>query len=77
MSEIDTAEALDAAIRAHWADKHEGQLVIGWAVVAATTTEDDLSTNYDTDAPDWQPAHHTLGLLRIGQQLVLDTGSEP
>ena len=73
----DTAEALDAAVRAHWAEKHEGQLVIGWAIVAATTTEVDESTNYDTDAPDWQPAHHTLGLFSIAKHLVLDAGEEP
>lgn len=72
----DTAEALDAAIRAHFAEKHEGQLVIGWAVVAATTTEDDESHAYDTDAPDWQPAHHTLGLFRLGMNLVLSAGGE-
>lgn len=71
-----TAAALDDAVRAHFADKHPGQLVIGWAVVAATTNDDDGFTSYDTDAPDWQPAHHTLGLLRLGMDLVLNGGDQ-
>lgn len=73
---MSTAEALDAAIRAHWAEKHEGQLVIGWALAVATTTDDDQANDYDTEAPDWQPAHHTLGLLRLGQHLILNQSEE-
>lgn len=73
---MSTADNLDAAIRAHFAEQHPGQLVIGWAVAVATTTEDDQATNYDTAAPDWQPAHHTLGLLRLGQHLILDQAED-
>lgn len=72
----DTLSDLDNAVAAHFAEKHPGQLVIGWTVVAATTVEGEDANAYDTDAPDWQPAHHTLGLLRIGQELVLSGGDE-
>lgn len=71
-----TATDLDNAIRAHFADKHPGQLVVGWAIVAASTNEADDGNDYDTEAPDWQPAHHTLGLFRIGMDLVLSGGRE-
>lgn len=64
---------LDTAVRNHFAEKSPGQLVVGWAIVAATTTEDDTLNQYDSDAPDWQPAHHTLGLFRIGMDLVLNS----
>ncbi len=74
MSET-TSAALDDAIASHFAEKHPGQLVIGWALVAATTIEGDNGHSYETDAPDWQPAHHTIGLLRIGQELVM-TGDD-
>lgn len=69
-----TAAALDDAIRAHFADKHPGQLVVGWALVAATTNENDAYTSYDTDCPEWQPAHHTVGLYRLGIDLMLNGG---
>lgn len=71
-----TLEQIDAAIREHIADEHPGQLVIGWAIVAATTTDDDGANQYDTIAPDCQPAHHTIGLYRLGQVLVVEGGGD-
>ena len=71
-----TTETIDEAVRALWGHTHPGQLVTGWAVVVATTTEDDQATDYATEAPDWQPAHHTLGLLRLGQHLILNQSEE-
>ena len=73
---MSTLDTLDAALRAHMAEEHPGQLVIGWALVASTTDEDDDVNQYDTVTPAGQPAHHTVGLYRIGIENVLTTGRE-
>ena len=73
---MSTLDQIDAAIREHMAQEHEGQLVIGWAIVAATTDEDDDANRYETVAPEGQPAHHTVGLYRLGQSLVEGTWGE-
>lgn len=67
---MSTLEDLDAAVRAHSAQERPGQLVVGWALVVATTEDDDEYSRYDTVTPASQPAHHTLGLLSLGEQFV-------
>lgn len=71
-----TLDTLDAAVREHMATEHPGQLVIGWALVAATTDEDDDVNQYDNITPTGQPAHHTVGLLRVGIDNVFSTRQE-
>ncbi|QCB93311.1 hypothetical protein, partial [Cellulomonas shaoxiangyii] len=73
---MSTTDDLDAAVRQHMAAEHPGQLVIGWALVAATTDEDDEVNGYDNVTPVGQPAHHTVGLLRVGIDNVLNGRQE-
>lgn len=60
-----TTADLDAVIREHLAAAHGG-LVTGWVLVAAVSVEGDAETEYVTEAPPWQPYHHTAGLLSVG-----------
>lgn len=66
-----TAQAIDAAVRAHIADEADGQLAVGWALVVARTNVRDDGHDYVVEAPEWQPAHHTIGLLRLGTDMAL------
>ena len=67
----ETKAALEAAVTAHIADVTEGDLVTDWAMVAATTTLDNIgtgTTRYWCEGNNAQPIHVTIGLLRYGSE---------
>ena len=66
-----TKDALDAALAAHIADLTEGDIVTDWALVAATTTLENIgtgTTRYWVEGNEAQPVHVTIGLLRYGSE---------
>lgn len=67
-------DAIEAAVRANIAEDHPGQLVIGWAVVAAVTDPDENLNVYEVITPKGQPAHHTVGLFSIGTNNMITGG---
>ncbi|WP_323986218.1 hypothetical protein [Microbacterium plantarum] len=58
-----TREALDAAIRAHAAEEWDGDLVVDWAIVAATIDTDNLTGIGLINSREPMPAYITKGLL--------------
>ena len=68
---LETKTALDAALQARILDSSGGQIVTDWALVAATTTFDNIGsgvTSYWIEGTPNQPVHVTVGLLRYGSE---------
>ena len=66
-----TKAALEAALSAHIATVTDGDILTDWAMVAATTTLDDIgtgTTQYWCEGNTAQPVHVTIGLLRYGAE---------
>lgn len=64
MSEDESREALETAIRAHVAVAMEGAYLTDWVIIAAAAMADDPdATTYVSEASDG-PMHHKLGLVR-------------
>ena len=71
---VDTKTALDAAIAAHVAATGDGRLVTDWALVAATTTVEDIgtgTTSYLLEGNNNQPIHVMAGLFRYGAEKAI------
>jgi hypothetical protein len=65
----ETKADLYRALQAHILDSVDGQIVTDWALVAATTTFDNIGsgvTSYFVEGNENQPVHVTVGLLRYG-----------
>jgi hypothetical protein len=66
-----TRAALDAALNAHIAELTDGDIVTDWALVAGTTTLENIGTGvtrYWVEGNEGQPVHVTIGLLRYGSE---------
>jgi len=64
MTEDETAEALEQALRAHVAASADGAYLTDWIIFAAAAMPDDAdSTTYITETSD-APLHHRIGLVR-------------
>ena len=76
----DTKAALEAALANHIADQTDGHIVTDWALVAATSTLDNLGTGitrYFLEANTNQPVHVMAGLFRYaGEHVLWDTDDE-
>ena len=71
---VDTKTALDAAIAAHVAATGNGAIVTDWALVAATTTMEDIgtgTTSYLLEGNGNQPIHVMAGLFRYGSEKAI------
>lgn len=69
-----TKAALDAAVAAHVAEVSDGDLVTDWALVAATTTVENIGTGrtgYLLESNDNQPVHVMTGLFRYASENTL------
>lgn len=69
-----TKANLDAAIAAHVADTGDGSIVTDWALIAATTTVDNIgtgTTSYLLEGNDNQPVHVMTGLFRYACERVI------
>lgn len=75
-----TKAALTAALEAHIADETEGHLVTDWALVAATSTMENIGTGitrYFIEANENQPVHVMAGLFRYaGEHVVWGDGDD-
>lgn len=74
-----TKADLDAAIAAHIADTGDGSLVTDWAMIAATTTVENIGTGrtrYLLEGNDNQPVHVMTGLFRYAAEHVMWDGDE-
>lgn len=66
-----TKAALDSALAAHIADLSDGHILTDWALIAATTSVDNIgtgTTRYYCEGNDGQPIHVTIGLLQYGRE---------
>lgn len=66
-----TKAALDAALSAHIADVIDGYLITDWALIAATTSVENIgtgTTRYWCEGNEGQPVHVTIGLLQYGRE---------
>ncbi|MGM7680093.1 hypothetical protein [Microbacterium sp. A94] len=69
-----TKVALDAAIAAHVAETGEGSIVTDWALIAATTSMENIgtgTTRYLLEGNDNQPVHVMTGLFRYASERVM------
>lgn len=69
-----TKAALDAAIAAHVADTGDGAIVTDWALVAATSSIENIGTGttaYLLEGNDNQPVHVMTGLFRYASEKAL------
>jgi hypothetical protein len=69
-----TKADLDAALAAHVADVGDGSIVTDWALIAATTTVDNIgtgTTSYLLEGNDNQPVHVMTGLFRYASERTL------
>lgn len=69
-----TKAALEEALTAHIADQTDGDLVTDWALVAATSTLDNIGTgrtSYFIEANTNQPVHVMAGLFRYASEHVI------
>ena len=67
----ETHAALTAAIAAHVADTGDGRIVTDWALVAATTSLEDIGTgrtSYLLEGNQYQPVHVMAGLFHWGRE---------
>lgn len=74
-----TKADLDSAIAAHVADTGNGSLVTDWALIAATTTVENIDTGttaYLLEGNDNQPVHVMTGLFRYASERVIWDDSE-
>ena len=70
----ETKTALEAALAAHIADQCDGDLVTDWALVAATSTMENIGTGitrYFIEANTNQPVHVMAGLFRYASEHVI------
>ena len=76
----ETKANLYNALQAHILDTMTGQILTDWAMVAATTTFDNIGsgvTSYFVEGNDNQPVHVTVGLLRYGgEHTTFDASGE-
>lgn len=66
MSEQQTHADLERALQAHISETREGKVLTDWALIAATTTIEDIgtgATDYYLVGNTGQPVHVTLGLV--------------
>lgn len=66
-----TKADLEAAVAAHVADTGNGSLVTDWALVAATTTVENIgtgTTRYLLEGNENQPVHVMTGLFRYASE---------
>lgn len=66
-----TKAALDKALEAHITDVTEGGLVTDWALIAATTSVENIgtgTTRYWLEGNTGQPVHVTIGILQYGRE---------
>nr|WP_278101150.1 hypothetical protein [Microbacterium proteolyticum] len=66
-----TKAALYKALEAHITDVTEGGLVTDWALIAATTSVENIgtgTTRYWLEGKTGQPIHVTIGLLQYGRE---------
>lgn len=66
MSEAETHADLEQAIQAHIGETRPGKVLTDWALIAATTTIEDIgsgATDYYLVGNTGQPVHVTLGLV--------------
>jgi len=80
MTEDETREALEAAIRQYVAVSAEGAYLTDWVLVAASANVDDAdATTYVSETSDG-PIHHRLGLVRYlakrTEALILEDDDE-
>lgn len=71
---VETKTALDAAIAAHVAETGSGSIVTDWALVAATTTMENIGTGttaYLLEGNSNQPIHVMAGLFRCGSEKAI------
>lgn len=69
-----TKAALDAAVAAHVADTGDGDLVTDWALIAATTSVENIgtgTTRYLLEGNDNQPVHVMTGLFRYASERAI------
>lgn len=69
-----TKADLEAALAAHVADTGDGSLVTDWALVAATTTVENIGsgvTSYLLEGNENQPMHVMTGLFRYASEKAL------
>lgn len=69
-----TKAALDAAIAAHVSETGDGAIVTDWALIAATTSVENIgtgTTRYLLEGNDNQPVHVMTGLFRYASERVI------
>lgn len=69
-----TKAALEAALTAHIADQTDGDIVTDWALVAATSSLENIGsgrTAYFIEANTNQPVHVMAGLFRYASDHVI------
>lgn len=69
-----TKADLDAAIAAHVAETGNGDIVTDWALIAATTSVENIgtgTTRYLLEGNDNQPVHVMTGLFRYASEHVI------
>ena len=69
-----TKAALDEAVAAHVADTGNGDIVTDWALIAATTSAENIgtgTTRYLLEGNDNQPVHVMTGLFRYASERVV------
>lgn len=75
-----TKADLDAAIAAHVSATGDGAIVTDWALIAATTSVENIgtgTTRYLLEGNDNQPVHVMTGLFRYaGERVVWDEDEE-
>lgn len=64
MSEADTLEALEAAIRQHVSTAGEGAYLTDWVLIAAAAVSEDPDATMYFSETSGGPMHHKLGLVR-------------
>lgn len=75
----ETRAALEAALAAHVADHCDGAIITDWALIAATSSLDDIGTgrtSYFLEANENQPIHVMTGLFRYASEHVLRDAEE-
>lgn len=64
MTEDETREALEAALRQHVSTSADGAYLTDWVIIAAAANADDAdATTYVSETSNG-PLHHKLGLVR-------------
>ncbi|MFJ4997123.1 hypothetical protein ACIP5T_03155 [Microbacterium sp. NPDC088619] len=75
-----TKATLDAAVAAHVSETGDGDLVTDWALIAATTSVENIgtgTTRYLLEGNDNQPVHVMTGLFRYAsERAIWDDGDD-